>query len=93
MTGWWVVMGAVVVAFAPRLHRHYRRRAQVDRVKAALSTWLPALKQPDGSPRDGTVAPPTFGSSSPPRTAVRCRRTLMFGALYPDISVGQRSAS
>jgi hypothetical protein len=44
------------------------------------------LSQPDGSPRDGTVAPPTFGSSSPPRTAVRCRRTLMFGAL----SVGQR---
>jgi hypothetical protein len=51
------------------------------------------LKQPDGSPRDGTVAPPTFGSSSPPRTAVRCRRTVMFGALFPDITVGPRRVS
>jgi hypothetical protein len=97
MHGWWVLMGAVITAgtaFAPKTLRRHRRRVQVDRVRAALSTWLPALNQPDGSPGDpGTVAPPTLGFTSPPQAAVRCRRTVMFGVLVPSITVGSRSAS
>ena len=90
MHGWWVLMGAVIVAaVAPRLLRRHRRRAQVDRVRAELSTWLPALNQPDSSSGAlGIGDPPTSSSASPSKPAVRCRRTLMFGALYPDISVG-----
>lgn len=59
MHGWWILVGAVIVAgtaIAPRLLRRHRRRVQVDRVTEALSTWLPALKQPDGT---GSSKPPT----------------------------------
>jgi hypothetical protein len=92
MHGWWVLMGVIAaVVVAPRVHRRRCRRARVDRVRAELSTWLPALNQPDDSPGDpGIGVPPTSGSTSPPQAVVRCRRTLMFGALYPDISVGPR---
>jgi hypothetical protein len=51
-------------------------------------------KQPDGSPNaPGTVVPPTFGSVAPLGSAVRCRRTLMFGDLGPNISVRPRRAA
>lgn len=97
MLGWWVLMGAAIAAgtvFAPRLCRRHRRRVQVDRVRASLSTWPPALNQPDGSPGGtGVVDPPTSDSALPPRSVVRRRRTLMFGALYPNISVGPRRAA
>lgn len=65
MHGWWMLMGAVITAgtaIAPRLHRRHRRRVQVARARAALATWLPALKQPD----DTTVLdPPTEDNLSP----------------------------
>jgi hypothetical protein len=96
MHGWWVLMGAVIAVgavFAPKILRHHRRRAQVDRVRAALSAWLPALNQPDGAQPSGVVAPPTFGLAPSGPSVVRCRRTLMFGELDPDISVGSRRAA
>jgi hypothetical protein len=99
MHGWWILMGATTaigLAVLSRLRRHHRRRAQVDRVRTALSTWLPALKQPD----DTTVLePPTEDNLTPsvsPRQtaptgcAVRPRRTLMFGDLGLDGTVGSR---
>lgn len=46
------------------------------------------LKQPDGAQPSEVDAPPTFDFAPSGPSAVRCRRTLMFGALYPDISVG-----
>lgn len=52
MLGWWSLMGAVIVtgmAVTPRFLRRHRRRAQVDRARAALSAWLPALNQPGGA--------------------------------------------
>jgi hypothetical protein len=93
MLGWWVLMGAVIAAgtaFVPKTLRRHRRRDQVDRVRAALSTWLPALNQPDdrGLLSDGGGVPPTSCSVvSPPRGVVRCRRTVMFGVLVPNIAV------
>lgn len=82
MHGWWVLMGAVIVtavAIAPRLLRHHRRRVQVDRVTEALSTWLPALKQPD----DTTVLDsPDRGRALPlsRACAVRPRRRVVLSA-------------
>ena len=50
-------------------------------------------KQPDGSPGDlGIGEPPTFGFTSPPQAAVRCRRTVMFGALESDMTRPRRAA-
>lgn len=81
MLGWWSLMGAVIVtgmAVAPRFLRRHRRRAQVDRARAALSTWLPALNQLGGA----TVPePPTEDNLS--RTAFPRQATQAGCAVRP----------
>jgi hypothetical protein len=96
MSGWWIAMGvlaAAVLALTPRLIRRRQRRRRLDMIRARVEASLSVLKQPVDSPLTvcGGEDPPTFSSApSPLRTADQQRRTLMFGALYPDISVGSR---
>jgi hypothetical protein len=88
MTGWWA-MGIVVaacLALCPNYSRHHQRRAQVRRVRAEVATWLSAQSSGEGFP-------PTPLSAPTSHRLKRQRRTLMFGALYPNISVGPRSAA
>lgn len=93
MGGWFAVgvLVAACLALAPRYIQRRQRRRRVAICRARVGASLSALNQPDGAPFGEVVAPPTFDFAPNEPSAVRCRRTLMFGALYPDISVGSRA--
>jgi len=89
MTGGWWAMGIAVVAalaLVPNWPRRLQRRAQVRRVRAEVATWLSAQSSGEGFP-------PTPLSAPTSHRLKRQRRTLMFGVLGPDISVGPRRAA